>query len=195
MATLRVHALPAPGLVARGRDLRTLAWVVRAASWVLVALVTALVLAAVVVPRVAGATPYTVLTGSMTPTYPPGTLVVVRPVAVGDIAVGDVVTYQLHSGESTVVTHRVVGIGWTGAGDKVLTTQGDANDVPDVDPVRPVQVRGEVWYSLPWVGRLNVLLSPGQHAWLVRVAAGLLFLYAGSLLWRGRRRPAAEVPS
>lgn len=163
--------------------------VVRVVSWVLTVGVTALVLAAVIVPRLAGATPYTVLTGSMTPAYPPGTLVVVRPVDVADVRTGDVVTYQLRSGEPAVVTHRVVGVGWQG-GEKVLTTQGDANSVADADLVHGVQLRGEVWYSLPWVGHLNVLLTPGQHQRLVQVAAALLFLYAGGVLWRGwRSRP------
>ncbi len=64
-------------------------------------------------PRLGGATPYTVLTSSMEPEYPPGTLVVVRPVPIEEIGIGDVITYQLESGEPTVVTHRVVGLSTT----------------------------------------------------------------------------------
>jgi signal peptidase len=71
----------------------------------------ALALVGVVAPLVLGATPYTVLTGSMRPTYPPGTMVVVRPVDVERVAPGDVVTYQLASGRPEVVTHRVVAVG------------------------------------------------------------------------------------
>lgn len=165
---------------------------VRAVSWVVLLGATALVTLAVLVPRVAGATPYTVLTGSMSPAYPAGTLVVVRPVALADVRVGDVVTYQLRSGEPAVATHRVVGVGWTAGGERILTTRGDANSVADAEPVREVQLRGEVWYSVPWVGRLNVLLSPDQHQLLVQLAAGALFLYAAGVLLRGwRSRPAA----
>lgn len=162
--------------------------VVRVLSWLVVVGVTALVVAAVIVPRLAGATPYTVLTGSMTPSYPPGTLVVVKPVDIAEVRTGDVVTFQLESGRRSVATHRVVGIGWTGVGEKVLTTQGDANESADAAPVRDVQLRGEVWYSLPWVGRLNVLMSPAQHELLVRLAATALFLYAAGVLVSGRRR-------
>lgn len=167
--------------------------VVRLLSWGVVVAVTGLVTAAVVVPRVAGATPYTVLTGSMAPAYPAGTLVVVRPVDAADVRLGDVVTYQLRSGEPAVATHRVVGVGWSATGERLLTTRGDANSVADAEPVREVQLRGEVWYSLPWVGRLNVLFTPGQHQLLVRVAAGTLFLYAGGVLLRGwRTRPRRD---
>lgn len=167
--------------------------VVRALSWMVVLGVAALVGAAVLVPRLAGATPYTVLTGSMAPHLSPGTLVVVRPVDIAEVRTGDVVTYQLRSGEPLVVTHRVVGVGWTAGGERLLTTRGDANSAAGAAPVRAVQLRGEVWYSLPWVGRLNVLLSPDQHVLLVRAAAGALFLYAGVVLLRGwRSRP---VPS
>lgn len=158
---------------------------VNALSWMLTAGVLAIVLAAVVVPRLGGAVPYTVLTGSMTPTYPPGSLVVVRPS--DDIAVGDAVTYQLESGEPTVVTHRVVGISYDGDGERSYTLQGDANEQPDPEPVRPEQVRGEVWYSLPWVGHLGVLFTPGQHQLLVYLAAGAFFAYAAALLWQARR--------
>lgn len=164
--------------------------VVRLLSWGLTTAVTALVMAAVVVPRFAGATPYTVLTGSMSPAYPAGTLVVVRPLDAADVRIGDVVTYQLRSGEPAVATHRVVGVGWSATGERLLTTRGDANPVQDTEPVRAVQLRGEVWYSLPWVGRLNILFTPGQHQLLVRLAAAVLFVYAGVLLLRGwRSRP------
>lgn len=161
--------------------------VVRLLSWTVTALLCAVVVGAVLVPRLAGATPYTVLTGSMTPAYPPGTLVVSRPVPAGDVRVGEVVTYQLRSGEPEVVTHRVVGLAYDGDGELRYRTQGDANEAPDAELVRPEQVRGEVWYSLPWVGRLGVLLSPGQHRLLVQLAAGGLLAYAAGLLWRAHR--------
>ncbi|WP_160004453.1 signal peptidase I [Nocardioides sp. AX2bis] len=170
-----------------------MALVVNALSWVLAAVVLAIVVLAVIVPRVAGAEPYTVLTGSMTPAYPPGSMVVVRPS--DDIVVGDAVTYQLESGEPAVVTHRVVGIGYDGEGDRSYTLQGDANEEPDSEQVRPEQIRGEVWYSLPWVGHLGVLVTPGQHQLLVYVAAGAFFAYAAALLWqlrRDRRREQAR---
>ncbi|MDO9380340.1 MAG: signal peptidase I [Nocardioidaceae bacterium] len=176
-------------------------WWVRTISTAL-ALMVALALLAVmvVVPRLGGGTPFTILTGSMVPSYPPGTLVVTRPVPIDEIGVGTPITYQLRSGEPTVVTHRVVSIGIGPDGQKQLTTQGDANNAPDEDPVSPEQVRGAVWYAVPWLGHLNNALTGRQHQLLVWVVAAGLLAYAGFMLTsaaldrgRGRRTRRDEV--
>ena len=91
-----------------------LAWTWRVLGWVVTLAAVAAIALAVVVPRLGGATPYTVLTGSMRPGMPPGTLVVVRPIEPDQIATGMVVTYQLRSGDPTVVTHRVLSQGLNG---------------------------------------------------------------------------------
>ncbi len=122
-------------------------------SFALVAIVL-VALGMIVVPLAIGATPFTVLTGSMEPSMPPGSLVVTRPVDPDTIDIGDVVTYQLRSNEPEVVTHRVVGVGFGTGGERVFVTRGDANDVND-EPVRAVQVRGVVAYHLPYLGHLN----------------------------------------
>src|SRR5690348_1134464 len=107
-------------------SLRTVRTVAGKALALLAAGLVVLVLALVVViPRVGGGTAYTVLTGSMRPTMPPGTLVVVRPVKPEQIAVGDVVTYQIESGDPTVATHRVVAVGIDMKGEYRFTMKGD----------------------------------------------------------------------
>jgi signal peptidase len=111
-------------------------WIGQVVAWCVILGAVAVLAAAVVVPRLGGATPYTVLTGSMEPRFPPGTLVVVRPVPIEEVGIGDVITYQLHSGDPTVVTHRVVGVSTTLGGEQSLITQGDANDIPDAAPVQ-----------------------------------------------------------
>lgn len=144
------------------------------AVWLVVVVSVGVLGAAVLVPRLGGATPYTVLTGSMRPHYPPGTLVVARPVPVDDLRVGDVVTYQLRSGEPTVVTHRVTAIGVAVDGETVLRTRGDANRADDPAPVRAVQVRGRLWYAVPGLGRVvNQLDVTERRAGTWAVAAGL----------------------
>jgi signal peptidase len=170
---------------------------VEVVAWLVILVVAAVLAVAVVVPRVAGATPYTVLTGSMQPHYPPGTLVVVKPVPVERIGVGSVITYQLRSGEPTVVTHRVVAVASSVNGERVLQTKGDANAVPDQTWVRPVQVRGELWYALPYLGYATNLLTANQRqAVLVAVVAVLLgyatVMFAGA--FRDRTHKHRRVP-
>jgi signal peptidase len=133
---------------------------------------------AVLIPRVAGATPYAVQTGSMQPGLPPGSLAVVRPVEPGDVQVGTVVTYQLRSGDPTVATHRVVSIGIDAEGEYRFRTQGDANGAMDPEPVRPAQVKGALWYEVPYLGHVNEYVSGSQRqVVMIAVVSGLL-LYA-----------------
>jgi signal peptidase len=153
----------------------------RAASWAVIGSVAVLLAIGVVVPRIAGAQPYAILTGSMQPTLPPGTLVVTKPSDARSIGIGTVITYQVSSGEPTVVTHRVVAQGIDGNGDFVYWTKGDANSAVDTDPVRPVQVRGTLWYSVPYVGYANELLSRSQRTLLLYAVVGGLFAYAGAM--------------
>lgn len=182
-------------------SLLRLVW--RGLCWTALVLGVLVIGVAVVVPRLGGATPYTVLTGSMTPAYPPGTLVVTRPVEPDELTTGDVVTYQLRSGDPTVVTHRVVAIGRnTVSGEVVLTTQGDANTAPDAEPVRAVQVRGELWYAVPLLGRAGAVLTYDGRRLVVYGVAGALVLYAASMFGaalrdrrRGRGTDEAAAPA
>lgn len=155
-----------------------LGWLGQVVAWLVILLVVAVLALAVVIPRLAGATPYSILTGSMRPHYPPGTLVVVKPVDPRLLRAGDVVTYQLHSGEPEVVTHRIVKVTTDLAGDPTFTTRGDANNTVDTPTVRPVQIRGRLWYAIPYVGRANQLLTGRQHQLLVLIASGALAGYA-----------------
>lgn len=170
----------------------TLGWLWQVVVWLVIVAVVVVLAAAVVVPRIAGATPYTVLTGSMRPTYPEGTLVVVKPVDFDQIGLGDVITYQLESGKATVVTHRVVGTANRFDGEQVLVTQGDANEDPDPERVQEVQVKGELWYSIPYLGHVNNAITGRQRQTAVLVVSALLvgyaaFMFVGAVRDRRRR--------
>ena len=166
-------------------------WVGQVVAWLVILSVVVILSAAVLVPRLAGATPYTVLTGSMRPDLPPGTLVVVKPVLAEDIRTGDVITFQLESGKSAVVTHRVTQVSTNLEGETTFTTQGDANNVADELPVRPVQIKGRLWYSVPYLGHANNVLTGHQRQLAVYVVGGGLVLYAAYMFTsaaRDRRR-------
>jgi signal peptidase len=139
---------------------------------------------AIVVPAITGSTPRTVLTSSMEPTYPPGTLVIVRPITPDEVRIGDPITYQLESGKADVVTHRVIGITTDSDGDRRFLLQGDNNSLPD-DPVRDEQIQGRVWYALPLLGWVNTWINGDGRAWIAPVAAVALFGYAAWMIVSG----------
>ncbi len=147
-------------------------------AWIIAGLLFALILILVVIPRLSGSTPYTILTGSMVPTMPPGTIVVTRPEPFSTIRVGDVVTYQIASGQPAVVTHRVLGINVEADGSQTLTMKGDANPSPDLKRVIPKQVRGVVWYSVPYVGYVGAVGSADARSIAARVVGAALIAYA-----------------
>ncbi len=164
---------PAPHVWLRGAR-----WFVDVIMWFLVLLAVAVLSIAVLVPRVAGATPYNVATGSMAPALPAGTLIVVKPTAFDDIRIGDVVTFQVRSGDPTVATHRVSAIGSDLSGGKYLRTKGDANSAVDAELVKPIQVRGTVWYAVPKLGYVSNLLTGEQRQLAVYAVAVSLLVFA-----------------
>ncbi|MGW9426311.1 S26 family signal peptidase, partial [Streptomyces koyangensis] len=78
-------------------------WVKSVVSWLLLIAMVGILVLTIVIPRLTGSTPYTVLTGSMEPTYPPGTLVVVKPQDPASLQTGDAITFQWESGKPDVV--------------------------------------------------------------------------------------------
>lgn len=172
-----------------------LGWIL---GWLVILAFTAVIVVTVLVPRIGGATPYTILTGSMRPHMPPGTLAVIQPVPIDQIGVGTVITYQLESGEPTVVTHRVVSDGINGKGERVFRTQGDANNAVDAKPVLPVQIKGRLWYAVPYLGYVNSFITGKERQiTMAVVVSGLLlyatFMFGGALRDRRRRRRPAEA--
>ena len=117
----------------------------------LLLIILALLAAVMIVPHFLGYKSMAVLTGSMEPNYPVGSLVYVKETDPEDIQVNDVITYQL-SGD-TVVTHRVVAV------DRDLqqfTTKGDANEAEDGAPVPYTNVVGRAEFNLPYVGFISI---------------------------------------
>ena len=99
-------------------------------STILVALVVLLAVALVGV-RLAGIRTFTVLSGSMEPTYHVGSLIYVKKVDSTTIRPGQVITFMLD--ENTVATHRVVEVIPDEDDPSTLRfrTKGDANDAED----------------------------------------------------------------
>jgi signal peptidase len=160
--------------------------------------VMGLAAAVIGIPFATDSVALSVLTGSMAPTYPTGTLVIVRPVEPTNIHIGDPITYQMESGRPEFITHRVIAISSSSNGDINYTTQGDSNDLPDANPVVADQVMGRVWYSIPYLGYVNTAVGVNR-AWLTPLLAVALVLFAGhsvisGLMDAARKRRARRLP-
>ena len=161
----------------------------RAGGWAVLLGVVGVLTAAFLVPRATGADSYTVLSSSMAPTLEPGSVVAVRPRHPDEIGVGTVVTYQIETGEPALATHRIVAQGIDKDGNHVFRTQGDANGAPDQRWIRAEQVRGEVWYAIPYVGYFSNLLPNNIRPFIVIATATTLLGYAAVMFAQaGRER-------
>lgn len=112
------------------------------------------------VPSVGGYSFMRTLTGSMEPTIPVHSLVVVRQTDPAELAVGDIITYRSTNQalEGSLNTHRITQIDETG-GQLSFHTKGDANAVEDTELVASGNVVGRVVFVSAWIGVVASLLS------------------------------------
>lgn len=114
-----------------------------------------------------GLKPAVVVSGSMEPTLPIGSLILTKATAASQIEVGDIVTVPRDDG--TLVTHRVVDIDHPDDGPSALTLRGDANESNDAAPY-PVTEAGTHVLTIPVLGHI---------AMAVRTPIGLLAIIGG----------------
>lgn len=76
---------------------------------------------------------FRVVTGSMEPAIPVGSLLISQQVDIDQIQVGDVVNYRSREQGmfGVIITHRVIAIHRNAEGQIFLETKGDANQYPD----------------------------------------------------------------
>lgn len=143
-------------------------------STILVALVVILALL-LVGARVVGLQVFTVLSGSMEPTYHTGSLIYVKKVDPYTIEEGQPITFMLD--EDTIATHRVVGIVPDEEDPTVIRfrTKGDANDAEDGSLVHYKNVIGTPIFSIPYLGYVADYIQhpPGMY---IAISAGAVLL-------------------
>lgn len=153
----------------------------------LVALV--IVLGLPVLPRLFGYGIFTVRSASMAQTAPVGSLVVARPLAVGEVRVGDVVLVGRTDVPGALpVLHRVVSLSRR-TGELVVITQGDSNAAPDPTPYL---LRGTTMtpvLTVPHAGRLlTAARTPIGWTVLIALPATALLLTHLRAIWLPARR-------
>lgn len=117
----------------------------------IILVVLALLAGILIIPKLMGYEEMAVLTGSMEPEYPVGSLIYVKEKDPETLQVGDVITYRL-SGD-TVVTHRIVEIDTEA---QTVTTKGDANESNDGQPVAFDSVVGKAEFKIPYLGFISM---------------------------------------
>ena len=146
-------------------------------STILVVLVVLLAVALVGV-RLVGIKTYAVISGSMEPTYPTGSLLYVKSVNAQELRVGDAITFMLD--EDTVATHRIIEIIPDDEDSSILRfrTQGDANDTPDGIPVHFKNIIGKPVFVIPYLGYFAYFVQNPPGLYLAIGAAGILVVLA-----------------
>ena len=127
----------------------------------------------------------TMLTGSMAPGIEPGDMVVTAPRPTADLAVGDVISYQIPVEDHRVETHRVTTVKHLADGTTAITTKGDANE--NVDPwvaIISTDTVYEVQTVVPKVGSaIRVLRAPAVQDGILWIALGGVIVLGLSMIW------------
>jgi signal peptidase len=132
-----------------------------------------------------------VLSGSMTPTFPVGSLLVTAEVDPTEVEPGMALVFEDPREPGRLVTHRVVGVAPGSA--LAFLTRGDANATNDPQPVPARLVRARVLWHINQLGAvLDWLQWPRSFVLLVLIPAAWLV----ALEWRARRgRVPAPAPA
>ena len=139
--------------------------------------IAVLLAVALVGVRLVGFQVFSVLSGSMEPTYHVGSLIYVKNVDYRELQPGDVITFLLD--EDTVATHRIVEVVPDENEPETLRyrTKGDANEAEDGKLVHYKNVIGSPVFTIPKLGYCADYIQkpPGIYV-AISVGAVLLLL-------------------
>ena len=119
--------------------------------------------------KLVGFRTYTVLSGSMEPTYSPGDVIITKHKSKSDIKVDDIVTFIE---DDSVITHRIVE-----QSEKGYITKGDNNNTEDTQILTPENIIGEVVFGIPKIGYMIDFLSKPMVIAVEMILLGLVVIY------------------
>lgn len=151
--------------------------------------------------RLFGVQVYSVISGSMEPEYPVGSLIYVKEVKPSEVQVGDVITFVLSN--KTPATHRVIGID---KDNQLFYTQGDANYQINEEtgekvymedpPVHFNNLIGKPVFKIPVLGYIAYYIQhpPGMY---IAIAAGAILLILVFLpdLFKKEKKETKRIPA
>ncbi len=136
------------------------------------------------IPKMLGYEVFSVISPSMEPAIPAGSIIYVEAADGKDLKPGDIIAFKK---DGDTVTHRVVE---NRISDGEFITKGDANVSDDIFPVRYKDLIGRVKRHIPYLGALmmSILSTKGKIRALAFVCSGALFSLLGTVLERKDRR-------
>lgn len=131
------------------------------------------------IPRIFGYQVYNVISGSMAPAIPTGSLVYVKSTPAAEIQKEDVIAFYSAADTGAIITHRVVE-NHTVSGEFI--TKGDANKQNDPMPVEYEYLLGKVVLSIPVLGELLAMAASmqGKIAVACMIGLSIVFFLLGS---------------
>ncbi|MCZ2404830.1 signal peptidase I [Paenarthrobacter sp. Z7-10] len=153
---------------------------------ILLIIAAALFLLLAIGPRVMGYQTTTMLTGSMSPGINPGDVVVAAPAAVGDLKVGDIITYQIPVEDHRVETHRIIEVIANLDGSTAVRTKGDSNNGSDP---WTATLQGQTVFrhvgTIPYLGTvIRTLREPALRTALMYGAPSVLVIGLLLSIWK-----------
>lgn len=152
-------------------------------------------------PRLFGYHIYSVISGSMEPEIPVGSMVYIKNEAPEDMEKDDVIAFYGAKDSNAIITHRVVE-------NRIVMgefiTKGDANQTNDMNPIPYDNFIGRVTLSVPYVGGAAQVFTSvtGKVIAVAVIIAALILEVAASSIekrryreWKKRNRAGRESTS
>ena len=124
-------------------------------------------------PKAFGYQMYTVISGSMEPVLPVGSLVYVKYQEPESIEKKDIIAFYGSNDSSSIITHRVV---YNKKLSGEFVTKGDANMEKDMNPISYNQYMGKVVLMIPVIGGVAQTLTTGSGKLVLFSFIGLILL-------------------
>lgn len=122
-------------------------------------------------PIILGIRSFVILTGSMQPSLPVGSVVFTQNIPTYQI--GEIIAFK--SGDVNV-THRIIDFE-VKDNNFLYKTQGDANNSPDSQLISQDKILGKVFYHLPYLGKLTIFLKTLPGFLLLIIFPSLIFIF------------------
>lgn len=149
-------------------------------------LILVLVCIPLTVPRFFGVRIYSVISGSMEPAIPTGSLLYITEAQPEEIKEEEVIAFYGVKDSASIITHRVIE-------NRVVMgefiTKGDANQTQDMNPVPYDNFIGKVAYTIPKAGKAAELFTSLEGKILAAgvIAAAVLLQVVAALIEKFRK--------